>query len=767
MVTRVASLAVIRRPAVRAAALLLGIACAAGLVLLRPAAGAGETPLRLQGRILRPDGRPAARVQAVIDVWRERLVTVTTDARGRYSVALESRAPQWIEARVPRVGLSRLLPVTPGKQATITLDIRLAALPIVSGVIFLPNGRPAAGATFEVRGAVWRDLESMMDLGDEPRPAGIPGSQGKSGGTLLTVVTDATGHYQVPLFPDEAPEHLSVFGSGTNYEIRLLSPDGRGWSEVIRFTTNLDHPAVHQDISLRAGEQVDGVVTGHPGAKALPGAYVYAVVPGLGPAPLNRPEVVAGAVADDQGRFRIATALQPGGYALGAYAGNPWGFAGVAEAGPEGVVELGRRRVELQLVREGRLHGRLLHPDGTPVAKATQPVTVRAVSEGEPWEYTADIETDEEGRYELAFKTLWEARMPWGRGVRQAVISARGQETVLPPKVVDFMEASDQEVDLGLSETGSAFGRVVYPDDKPATGVSVFVAPAAEQAKLWGTGDLHAFYDHDASVRIVREDGAFDLRGVPPGDYFLVVLACTIYETSAQEGTAIPVTIVPGRAAGPFTVMVRPRPVMRGRLSGLPTAPDDQASLALDCIMRPTGSEVRARRVRLQVEEDGHYTAWASGYGSGSYDVMFLATHEGKAYVSPVKHGVELQGSAVREGLDFALSPGGSISGRLALASDKPAAGTEVVLRPASGDALMLFPLLICGQDDMGERAFRAETDRKGQFSFTGLLPGRYELSVVWRPGRGAEEQTAALSLDLGESERRAGLVIKLPQAAL
>jgi hypothetical protein len=766
MVTRVASPAVVGRSAVRAAALLSAIALAAGLVLLRPAAGAGEKPLQLRGRILRPDGRPAARVQAVIDIWRERLVTVTTDARGRYSLTLGSRSPQWIEARVARVGLSPLLQVTPQKQAAITLDIRLATLPTVSGVIFLPNGRPAAGATFEVRGAVWRDLESMMDLGDEPRPAGIPGSQGKSGGTLFTVVTDATGHYQVPLFPDEAPEHLSLFGGGTNYEVRLLSPNGRGWSEVIRFTANLDHPAVHQDISLRAGEQVDGVVTGYPGAQALPGAYVYAVVPGLGPAPLNRPEVVAGAVADDQGRFHITTALQPGGYTLGAYAGNPWGFAGAVEAEPEGAVQLGRRRVELQLVREGRLHGRLLHPDGTPVTKVVQTVIVRAVSEGEPWEYTADIETDEEGRYELSFKTLWEARMPWGRGVRQAVISARGQEAVLPPKTVDFMEASDQEVDLGLSETGRAFGRVIFPDDQPADGVSVFLAPAVEQAKLWGTTDIHAFYDHNTSVRIVRDDGEFDLRGVPPGDYFLVVLACTIYETSAQEGTATPVTIVPGRATGPFTVMVRPRPAIRGRLSGLPAPPDDATSFTLDCIMRPTGSEVRARRVRLDAEDDGHYTAWASGYGSGSYDVMFLATHEGKAYVSRVRHGVELQGSAVRDGLDFALTPGGAIGGRLLLAGEKPAAAAEVVLRPVSGDALMLFPLLICGQDDMGERAFRTETDRKGQFSFAGLLPGRYELSVAWRPGRAAEEQTAALSLDLKEGERRTGLVIELPRAA-
>ena len=407
--------------------------------------------VQLHGKVIGPSGRPAANVQLALDIWRQGLVRLETGADGSYSAALGDGRQHWIEARVAGVGVSKVLTVKPGQRKDIRLDIHLRPMPTMVGVIRRPDGRPAAKATFEAHGVVARNFDVPADT------ACVGGgllqcSESRSGGVPFSITTDSRGRYEVPLFADEKPCHLSVFGDRTRHRVHILSSQGLGWEGPIQITVDLARPEVRRDITLRPGDQVQGVVINRLDRAPMPGVHVSAQMSSDG-----RPDRIAEVISDEHGRFSIPTALPPGEYYLGAWLDDDWGFQGVRDKTSRAPTKPGIREVEVQMARDVRIHGRVLNREGKPVPSASITVSLRCYrlnKDGTRDGYFGHdgerITTDESGAYHLDLKGQRRLYDGWKEGVFDSIWTIRDELSGAVLAEIGLGSEPSAQVDLRL-----------------------------------------------------------------------------------------------------------------------------------------------------------------------------------------------------------------------------------------------------------------------------------------------------------------------------
>jgi protocatechuate 3,4-dioxygenase beta subunit len=214
----------------------------------------------------------------------------------------------------------------------------------------------------------------------------------------------------------------------------------------------------------------------------------------------------------------------------------------------EGVPTGERRTRTLKLPREGRLHGRVLDPDGAPIAGATlrlQPPTEMRVDLSERSE-----RTDGEGRW--AFGAL--AGGDWRVSASApGFVTGEVEEVTLKKEQV-------AEHDVTLQRAGRIAGRVLQRG-APAAGVAVRARPQAELEAL--QQEFSPGKAVSAGSSFGREytaptdgEGAFVLDGLAPGAHVL----------DGPPG----VELVVGVKAGETTEVelhARSQPLVRGRVT--------------------------------------------------------------------------------------------------------------------------------------------------------------------------------------------------------
>jgi hypothetical protein len=236
--------------------------------------------------------------------------------------------------------LPRYLPSTAGKPP-FTIVLRRPAH--IAGRVVAPDGSPVEGAKVSVRDLRWIPPSDVMSLCTGPPPED-----------------------QVPQNPCPAPVEDRMDDRGRfrlsleagSYGISAIAPGYRRAYVDDRFTLAAGQEVAGVEMRLARGETVHGRVT-TPAGEPVAGAKVAT----------SRDD--SSAVTDAQGDYRLE-GLWPGRQTIRAAVGTQDDFL-PRDTSREIVVAAGENRLDLTLppLAEGReVRGRVLAPDGTPVAGA-------------------------------------------------------------------------------------------------------------------------------------------------------------------------------------------------------------------------------------------------------------------------------------------------------------------------------------------------------------------------------------------------------------
>jgi RNA polymerase sigma factor (sigma-70 family) len=461
-----------------------------------PADKNDATKLTVTGRILDPDGRPAAGARVAVVARQGVLLSswqgwsalrndisgqVETDAAGRFRLVL-ARSDPLMNVRAVRViamkeaaGLAWKA-IDPNADKT-DVELRLTPVQSVRGRLVGIQGEPAADVKVHVA-RITRPPEKgerEEDASIRP-PAALP----------LAATTDARGEFS-----------FACFGPNVKLELEIKDPRYQRKDEWFVETANKKQ-CENLQLVLPPGQVVEGRILYADTRKPVPHARLMIVSP-----------YIIDDQTDADGRFRISIfsgQFSKGDVGVHAYApdGEPYLPASQGVHFDKGVV---RREVEIALPRGVLLRGKITEAEtGKPVAGAI--VTYNA-------DPNVRVRSGQDGSYQLGG---WPnaARLtvthPNGEYLTQIIGSAGG--TVNKPigdpsyyhAVVEVDVKPDdkvKEVNITLRRGVTIAGRLVGPDDKPVASALLFVSahkPRSEKTM------------HPVLVR----DGKFEVPGCDP-----------------------------------------------------------------------------------------------------------------------------------------------------------------------------------------------------------------------------------------------------------
>jgi protocatechuate 3,4-dioxygenase beta subunit len=554
----------------------------------RPLAGAQVTlqatlPTDLLARAR--EGRDAARFPAV------------TDAGGRFEVKhvpagsfdLAVRAKGFAPLMVPA------LAVPPGHGTTDLGTVVLAPGAAIRGVVTDAQGEPVADAEVLARGADRDGMSLVAGAGESPG-----------------VFTAADGSF---VLADLAP--------GRTFDL-AVTHTGYGPASAPGVAVPTPSPL---RIVLRPTARVSGRVTA-PDGKPVAGATLtldeerrgFAGARGFSFQPTRKE-----GTADDLGGFSFAD-VSPGPFVLSAEAPHrqPAELRGLeAKAGEE------LKRVEIVLAAGATVEGRVLSPEGRPIADAE--VSVAEASRGRSISFsTLRARADADGHYRIEGMSLGPHTLQaQAEGYRRAVRDVEAKEET---RGVDF------QLDRGLEVSG----RVIDGAGSPVAGADV---------DLWGSG-------RDSRSTDTAADGAFRIGGLVDGHYTLH--ASRRGEDSGSGETEVTVAGAP--VSGVELRLAAAEGAVAGRLTGL-----DLSQLS---------------RVRVWVDSGFHL---GSVDAEGNYRVVHLqpGTQTVRAIVpdTPLhaEGNVTVEPGATEARLDLHFGGGHALSG-VVLRNGEPLAAAGVVL---------------------------------------------------------------------------------------
>ena len=417
---------------------------------------------------------------------------------------------------------------------------------------------------------------------------------------------------------------------------------------------------------------------------------------------------------DADGRFTWAEATE-GRYVLTARA------EGYLETKQEIAVQ-GREdvAVEVTLCAPPIVRGRVLRPDGTPLAKSPVLLTITVwTSENTCTVPTPQVTTDAQGRFEL--------RADWlGRWELSAVAPGAGWATC-PPFVVQVGE-TPAEITLKLKPTFSISGRVtIKGTDDPVAGARIDYNP------FGGLGFSHAQTD---------AQGRFALPDLVPAKHGLFAI---------REGLLhgfVEVELTGEKDVTDIVIEMRRPHTVRGLVLG----PDGATPIPNAKIRMNNGYELEADpqgRFALEKMPAGKagLTAWADGFAPEAADLEVLDDRETPEVKVIFRHR------------------GGSIAGTvLDVEHNRPLSGETVIALPDEEFRVWLLPFVdLWRLQDFrtfqwrGQKPFETQTDADGHYLLPQLSGKTYTVcllpkrgSNVWQTGVVVKEgqPTAGVNLD-------------------
>jgi hypothetical protein len=258
-----------------------------------------------------------------------------------------------------------------------------------------------------------------------------------------------------------------------------------------------------------------------------------------------------------------------------------------------------------------RLFGKVEHVqrtgmDSVPTWEGLQGIQI--IAEGPGGESFAAV-TDEDGRFEIRDRLS-------GPFAVRAVLSegsppAASQEVVVPA-------GGCAGAVLQVSVLGRLQGRVVEADGKSPQSLRLSLIPVRGKPENASAGDIY-----------IREDGTFEAREVPPGDYLLAVnpngpslygppYPPTFYPAASTPEGALPITVRPSETVELRDLQLPPRLVERtvsGQVRRYDGQPATGASGVRIRVIGPDGRE----SVSNGTDESGRFTL--QGYEGYRYGI--------------------------------------------------------------------------------------------------------------------------------------------------
>ena len=470
-----------------------------------------------------------------------------------------------------------------------------------------------------------------------------------------------------------------------------------------------------------------------------------------------------GALSNAEGKFTI-TRLPPGPYSVSA---DRVGFVMTGQGGAIRPLTFtlapGEKKADLKLTLTptGAITGRVLDASGEPAPG----VMVQPIGGGGGQSTT----TDEQGRYRLGglrpgkyrVRATPQQGLPFGNEIRTDGTSDVHQSATYYPVALSRASAQRLDVQPAIPLTGidirlvntaivSVSGKVSgIPEGSVRTSIQVM----RESEDNWGGPE-----------NVVKADGTFHISHLDPGKYTLT--AVSLGKGGPQRNvTSAPVEVeIAGtdiehlelRMIPPFEIRGQVRfDEERIRLPQPPPQPPGQtaarqSSASIRRIrLESAGTGFMGQSVNAEIGDDDAFTL--EKVPPGRYHV---ALSWGPGYVKSVSVGpTETEGDLldVRNGPAAAVMV--SVSGLTCEISgvvsgpDGPAAGTRVILSPATGDPRFM-------------RVAPAKPD--GTYAFTGLPPGKYKLAAsdddsytdLMQPGVPMEDDAAAEIIDLRPGDK-------------
>jgi hypothetical protein len=589
---------------------------------------------RASGRVVDVQGRPVSGAEVLltpssaspeslagIETLRRAALKAATDAQGRFQIDrlgqgpfdLQARARGFLPTRVRQVA------IPPGRGNADLGVIALQTGTAFEGRVVDPGGNAVAGASVQAAPS------SGVSPGDLPADGQASGRE---------AVTDGDGAFSLTGFRDGDVVTLRVARKG--YAARTIS----------RIQTPLPEPLT---VELTPSARIAGTVLDESG-DPVAGARVVLT---------GEARFVAAAEVDSEGRFEMAD-LAPGRFRLSAVAS---GYLPAAHGGIEIKEGSGIEGIDLVLRRGAVVEGRVLAPDGSPVAGARvavldQPAETDLGLAGRPETFA-----DDEGRYQLGGIAEGDRTVAAEHaGFRPARRQVKVQEGTTP-------------LDLQLGRGFEVSGRVTSPEG-PARGAFL---------RLLGV--------ESASPVTSGPDGSFRFEAVAEGRY-RVEAETPGYASAAEE------VRVAGASVTGLEIRLERGGAIVGRILGLPFQDLAQVQVVATAPDRPGQ--------KGQVDYGGRYRV--EGLGPGEWKVIAALPAQSRQ-----AGGV----AALSEGrsearLDLEFSAGFILSGRVERGGS-PIGGALVLVESGDGSG----GNTVTGPDGR----FRVEGLRPGTYALTALEP--------------------------------------------
>ncbi|HKX32474.1 MAG TPA: carboxypeptidase-like regulatory domain-containing protein [Blastocatellia bacterium] len=393
--------------------------------------------------------------------------------------------------------------------------------------------------------------------------------------------------------------------------------------------------------------------------------------------------------------------------------------------------------------REGAITGRVVGPDGRPIAEA-RVLAIRVNVKSGSWQ-SAVVADD--GSFKLT---------PLSSGTYALLAAAPGYvpAEISIEKTIHYV---GENVTLGLVKGGVITGRVTDETGEPIVGVNV-TCQRLRDPDGRTTGSQIGLFDYGVGGA-TDDRGIYRIFGLRPGGYIVSVRSndgaqirpdAPTYHPSATRDTATEINLHSDEEVSGVDIRHR----------------GDRGQIVSGSISGEPASSIRVT-VTLKGGEDGRFEdrSWTTGTGGfvfhgvpeGSYELIATRGSEDGETSSSARRLVSVSGGDAG-GIELKLMPHGSIAGRVVIEPSTPASRCAIEGGPAEDQAsgpiqervrhrpVVEEVLLIAARDDPDRRAqvpWRRQgemqgrsSNEKGEFLVEQLEAGRYHL-IAFLPDDG------------------------------
>ncbi|MDP8982446.1 MAG: carboxypeptidase-like regulatory domain-containing protein [Acidobacteriota bacterium] len=448
-------------------------------------------------------------------------------------------------------------------------------------------------------------------------------------------------------------------------------------------------------------------------------------------------------VTDNAGHF-VMDHVDPGRYMLSAsrngFVSQQYSPQGTPRRGATISLERAQNlsQIRFRLTPEGVITGRVLDQDGDPMPNIMVQVLRFSYARGRKQLMPANSEqTNDLGEYRLHdlapgkyfIGATWHAQqnpmqgnvISTGPAAARAAAEEGYAQTFYPntanPEAASTLEVTPgaviRGIDISLLQTRTVrvSGRVVSSlTSRPIKNVNVFVMRRDNPYQMMRLG-----------ARVIDPSGAFTVRGVVPGSYFL---QADSFDEGKRLTARMPIEVGSGNLEN-LQVSVGPAAEITGRIVYEGSNTSDSKPGTVRVMLEAKTADPMGGAAGSMTKEDNTFTiqnVTANAYNVGIYGL------NGNWYLKSVRLG---DADITETGVDFAQgvtpaelvvslsSDGGQLEGTVQDAKQAPAVGAQVILIPE------------LSRRGMSYLYKQASTDQTGHYSMKGIRPGKYTV-IAW-----------------------------------